>query len=309
MMSGDPSSVPAGDNEDFFLYCTVDDDGTGLGARVQVTMATGYGDQFIALICDSEIRQIIWMAEGEPWEGWIPYDSDRDLHAVSVHPLGDWNTVTDLDLSYEHRLFFSDKGASLALEWDAVIEAMAAYDDDNQLSAWSLTGLQRGKNCLPVVNKPTQGRLDIEIANASGTYTVTLSMNGFDIASGSRVGNGVVTLAEQNSSGVSGTVTIAYTNDLALSDDAWLGIRWSAGYYVHCATSLSFPRTEEVYVYDDGIGNRFAATIGDLAAGNYSYVIQAHTDTGVAGTNTSVIGTVTVPGPPEPPGQPYLYEG
>ena len=302
MMSGDPSSVPAGDNEDFFLDFLVDDDATGLGARIQLEMATGYGDQFVALIADSEIRQILWMAEGDIWEGWVAYDPAREIHAVSAHPLGDWNYVTDLDITYEHRLFFSDKGVSIVLEWDAVIEALTAYDDDDQLSGWSLTGLQRALNCMQVEGSPTQGRLDIEITDNGGDYTVTLSMNGYAIAEGTRTGNGVVTLAEQNDSGVSGSVTIAYSGDLALADAAWLGIRWAAGYYVHCATSLSFPRTAEVYVYDDGLGNRFAATIGDLAAGTYSYVIQAHTDTGVAGTNTSVIGTVTVPGPPDPPG-------
>jgi hypothetical protein len=302
MMAGDPSSVPAGDNEDMFLTFTVDDDSTSLGARIQLAMATGYGDQYVAIISDAEVRQILWMAEGEPWEGWIGYNPARSLHAVSAHPLGDWNTLTDLDITYESRLFFSDKGVSVVLEWDAVIESLTAYDDDNQLSGWSLTGLQRGKNCSAVQNVPTQGRIDIEITTVGGTHTVTLSNGGVDVAEGSRTGDGAITLAEKNSSGVSGSVTIAYANDLALADAAYLGIRWAAGYYVHCATSLSFPRTEEAYVYDDGIANRFSATIKDLAAGTYSYVIQAYTDTGVVGTNTSVIGTVAVPGPPDPPG-------
>jgi len=85
------------------------------------------------------------------------------------------------------------------------------YDDANQLSNWSLSGVTRAF-CHDY------GILYAELSDVAGTRTVTLYKSiafgsSEEVAQGSRSGDGVITLTERNSSGISGNVTVAYTGD------------------------------------------------------------------------------------------------
>jgi lysophospholipase L1-like esterase len=87
---------------------------------------------------------------------------------------------------------------------------LEAGDALSQLSAWSLTGVTGAKT--------NNGILYYKLTDSAGTRTVEVfdasaGGAGDRIAYGSRSGDGAVTLSQDNSSGISGTVTVAYTID------------------------------------------------------------------------------------------------
>ena len=117
---------------------------------------------------------------------------------------------------------------------------------------------------------------------------------GHKIAEGSRSGDGSITLAAQNSSGVTGTVNVTYTADIA-AGVAFLDIRWAKKYEIHVDTVLT--KT----LKDQGLANHQAAVVGPLATGNRDIQVRAISDTGVSGTLSGAI-TKSIPGRPNPPG-------
>jgi len=79
-------------------------------------------------------------------------------------------------------------------------------DASNQLSGWTLDDLSSTNS--------NDGLLYWNLTNVAATRTVTLysdSAKSASVAKGSVVGDGAIVLAEQNSSGLTGTVTVAYT--------------------------------------------------------------------------------------------------
>lgn len=89
-------------------------------------------------------------------------------------------------------------------------------DTANQLSAWSFSGL-KSTNCDPLFT-PNAFTLFWKLTNSTNTRTVSVynasgMAAGSLVAQGTSVGDGVITLAEQNSSGLTGSVTVAYTAD------------------------------------------------------------------------------------------------
>lgn len=291
MIPGYPTSLPPGGHDDFLLDFIVSDTGTGAGATVTMTPATGYGDNYWALVCDGAVQQVVYLAEGQTLTKTVFYDATRTVHSVSAAPMGQWETADGIDVVVQEMYFTVDKGRMVQIDIDAVIETVEAYGDSGQFSAWSLAGLARYTTGRPYGGRMTEEQIDITLENSGGTYTVTLSLNGYNIAQGSRVGNGVVTLTAQNSSGVSGSVTLAFTAVIA-EGDAYAVARWAKTYSVVIGLLSTT-------VYDTGLGNALTAILGPFAAGTYNWSNTAVSDTGVNGTAQT--GTVTVPGRPEPP--------
>lgn len=83
-------------------------------------------------------------------------------------------------------------------------------DSAAQLASWVIHGL--------TVYNSKFGLLYWELTNSGTTRTVKLyksihKQSGDEVASGSRVGDGSITLTASNSSGITGTVTVTYTTD------------------------------------------------------------------------------------------------
>ena len=111
-------------------------------------------------------------------------------------------------------------------------------DSGSQLSALSLTGAD--------ASNTNAGVLYWTFADAAGTRTVSIYKDsakgaGDLVAQGSRSGDGVITLAEQNASGLSGSVTVAYSGDDTDSGNTIYVCRLSAN------TALTGP----VFLSDD----------------------------------------------------------
>jgi hypothetical protein len=178
-----------------------------------------------------------------------------------------------------------------------------AYSESGQLTGWSLAGVKRFTNCYPAEFRPTWGMLDCSLTDAGGTRTVVLSMRGLTVAQGSRVGDGAITLAEANDSGISGSVTVAYTGD---APAAKVVIRFPAKVRFHYKTSQftapNFPRTAEGEIFDDGYSNAFTFRSAKLAAGTY-YVVSHQVDEDGNESSGLFAGgdSLAIVAPPEPP--------
>lgn len=294
-MYGGPTSVPFGDIEELYLDYLIRD--AGEGAYITLSHPPGYGGMWSAIVCDKRTVEIIYIAEGETKTRFAPYDPNFDAHAVTAFPLGDWDSAGDIDVQISQADFVADKGGSAQVDFDAVMQVAEAWNDLQQLSNWSLTGLSRFATSRAGSIK-TQAKVDVAISDAAGTRTVELSVGGTVVASGSRVGDGAIALAMQNDSGLSGSVDIAYTADVL--SDCWITGRWCQSYTVTVGAV-------SVVLYDDGRGDRLSASLTGLAAGINSVSIVATSDTGVSGSTYS--GSITIPGRPLPPGELSYFSG
>jgi hypothetical protein len=304
MYPGGPTSSPPGDPNDV-LFLAVEDDGDGLGCQAAVKYAPGYGDKNISIGTDGRALQTLFLPEGKERQIGLPYSAGQSDHGVGVMLLGDWQTDLDIDCTFPWRYFIEDKAKIGQIDFPCVIESLEVFGDSGQITNLVLSGMQRFKNGRPVQDAPTQMELDLVLTNNAGTYTLSLQLGSYVLASGSRVGNGAVNVADQDGSGLSATATIGYTADIALGA-ARVVARWCKKYYVHVGVSpLVFPRTPEATVIDPGLSNMLSARVA-LAAGTYDYLVRAETDTQQEGTNTIAAGSKTIPGRPLPPGVPTL---
>lgn len=307
---GQALNTPGGEPDDWFSVFEVSGSGDGLGAFVRVLPAEGYGDYFLWLVCDGRVFPPQWCPEGlhEPLEFALPWDLRRADHLVSATLL-DTDDDGDLDLAEFQRDFEGDKAAGLRIEIAPVLENLASWNDAGQLENWDLSGVVRFANCYPGL-VPTEARLDLELLDDAGTRTLNLYCRGTLVATGSRSGDGTIVLQEVNGSGISGEVEVTYTADVLLTDEAFVALRWPARYEIHADLAanwpLTFPRTPEAVVYDTGKGGVLAGMLTGLAAGSYSYLVRAVSDTEAEGTNTTAQETLALPGRPEPPGVPVL---
>ncbi len=83
-----------------------------------------------------------------------------------------------------------------------------ANDGGDQLSYWKLPGIDLA------ANTGAAGKIYVELSDTAGTRKVSLYSDSAKtalVAEGTLVGDGTVTLTEQNSSGLSGSVIVAYT--------------------------------------------------------------------------------------------------
>lgn len=88
-------------------------------------------------------------------------------------------------------------------------------DAGDELSTYAFAGIR------PYINTDSAGKIYAELSDSGGTRTVNIykdsGKGGGDlIATGTKVGDGIVTLSESNNSGVTGVVTVAYSDGEAL---------------------------------------------------------------------------------------------
>jgi len=304
---GFPYSVSFGDHESMLKTMEV----INVGGGCQVNCEAQYEQYYILNVDGVNQGLPLYGFADTPFQlrgvyGILPAGSK---HIVCVCPLGDY-TDPLIDVSPQAIDWQSARGDRITA---TVLTAPAfyTYGDSGQLSSWALTGVLRFSNCRPVPRRSTYGEIDVSLADTAGVRTVTLSLDGVTLASGSRTGDGSVTLTEQNSSGINGTVTVTYTADAA---DATLIADFPAQLAIHHRTSAftapDFPRTAEAKLLDDGYGDRFVYHSDPLAAGTY-YVVPHQVD---ANANESAglfgggsIATVFVP--PAAPGTPAYVSG
>jgi hypothetical protein len=220
-------------------------------------------------------------------------------HIVNICPQGDWPDK-ELDLSAQLDAFASGRARRFTIEIDPTVDV---YSDSPQLSGWaSITGLRRFTNCLPVSGRPTWGRLSYSLSDSGGTRIVTLSNGSTTVSSGSRAGDGSVTLASVTG-GVSGDVSVTYTG----AESGYVYFTWPAAYAIHWNTGsgftgADFPRTADATVRDDGQSNTHYYQSTVMSAATYYVVVHQVDDNGNESTGLTGGGTaITVYAPPRAP--------
>lgn len=279
------------------------------GVRAVFDVVTGYPQYYRLVIDGVPSGPPIYGRAGQPNQMSGLYESADTAHAVSIVPQGGW-PGEDIEVSGQQILFLTGKSDKLFAQITAV-PTIFSYGESGQLTSWSLSGLKRFTNVRPYVNWRNWAQLDLTLTNAGGTYTVTVSLNSLTICSGSRVGNGSITLAEANSSGVSGSVTVAYTADV--TSGAYVISRWPERFAIHYRTGADwsapdFPRTAEAYLLDDGHANIFDWRGASLAAGTYKATVHQRDENANESTGTTTTAVV-LSTPPGAPGQPAYSSG
>jgi len=307
MLWGEPWGCFWGDPDEMIMSLDVLDVGDGPRVKVRLNPATYSGSydysQFVRLLVDGVPQgDYVWLAVGDTVELLGVWGHDSGDHVVSVQLNGD-SSDTDGSDANQNDAFLATRADRIKVDVTAV-PGLEAVGESGQLTAWSLTGLQRYTNVMPVDQHGNWAKLDVTLTNAAGVRTVTLKQNGQTIATGSRTGDGVVTLAESGSSGVTGSVTVSYAGDVTTG--AYVLIRWPKYFAIHykqsAFTAPDFPRTAEGTLVDDGQSNARTFRSAQLASGTWRVVAHqiddnANESTGLAGGGDSV----TLVTPPEPP--------
>jgi hypothetical protein len=275
--------------------------------------ATGYGQYFRFMVDGVATGSAVYVADSAPISMLLPYDSSRTIHTVNVCPQGLWPS-DEIDVSAQ-----IDSWQLVSSRLKATLTPTLyyfSYGDGDQFSAWALSGVKRFSNVKPVDGKPTWAALDLTMTTSGGTRTIALAVGSVVMASGT-VSTGaalpaMVALAEVDSSGLSGTVSLdSYSADVTAGT---VVAKYPASYQLHYRTTQfaapDFPRTAELTAYDDGRSQSLTVRSADLAAGTY-YVIAHQTDEGgLESTNLDGGGAARViTAPPAAPGTPVYTSG
>ena len=305
---GFPLSVPLGGHEEMIKTMEIDD--VGDGPRVRFEPHSGY-DQYFRLVVDGVAQGApVYGRNGVRNEVTGVFESPDTTHMVSLCPQGDWATDT-IDVSGQYIYWQAGITDRIYSEITPQLQFFS-YGESGQLTAWSLSGLKRFANCRPVAHRQLWGILECELTNSGTTRTVTLKLDGLTVASGSRTGDGSVTLTASNASGITGSVTVTYTGDV--TSGANIVARWPAQIKAHHKTSIfaapDFPRTAEGTIYDDGRQNLYLYRSARLAAGTYYVVPHTVDENGTESTGIALGGsTVVLNTPPGAPGVPVYTSG
>ena len=286
-----------GNPSDFISLFEVDD--LGSGCVITATSAVGYEGWFQPIV-DNFYGPPIYIGSTSPTKVRVQYGPET-IHYVGLAPQGD-DSGTTFDNSYYKLAWEVGRAGSIAVSIPAA-PALFSYGDNGQLTSWSLSNLLRSQTIQSPTTK-SWGTMQCSLANASGTYTVTLSQNGQVLSTGFRVGNGTCILTGT----ISGSVSITYTSDvqaILVADYPeaytlfWRQTPWTSG---------DFPRQAQATVYDDGISDVFYYTIITNLSGLWFIVVHGVSSEGVESTGYSNT-EVSVSYPPNPAGIPIYISG
>jgi hypothetical protein len=299
MITGFATGCPTDINEELLLeYLPVSEVGNNIRVILPITTAIGCGNEYWVFGADQSIQQIKWIAEGTSQNISVLLDPTLSNHSVFAEPNGTWSTVGSTNFFELSLILLLSNGKSVNGSFTASSEIISTYGDNGQLTSWSLVGLGRYSTLRPDSIRKTEAECDVTLATVSTTHTVTIYLNGQILAQGSRIGNGSITLAAMNNSGVSGTVSLTYSADIL--SGAYVTKRY-ADFYTITVGSLS------TTVADNGLSEILSFTLGPLTTGSYTLTITPTSDTGITGT--PLTQSITIAGAPLPPGVPIYVSG
>lgn len=135
--------------------------------------------------------------------------SELVARAESTNTSGEVQVTAVEDSGISGKLYLSYSADDTDIEISSS-PLVTTNDKYNQISQVDLTGLISGQNC------GYSGELYFEVEDSSGTYQIRAysdSEHESLVASGSITGNGVVTINEENYSGISGSLYLDYNSD------------------------------------------------------------------------------------------------
>lgn len=271
---------------------------------VRVRPRIGYSGYFGVMI-DGVLTGVKYCADDADQVFIGPHDAEGVEHHVSVIPFG--RAPGAIGYYTGQHTAFEDSHARRLRITTTVAPQVFVIDRESRCNSWAISGFNRlAQNVDRTADNPRLGTIDVSIVYTGTVTTVTLTAGGRTIAQGTHTWsfgelNPLITLLEQNGSGVAGSVNCVAAVG-AYSSTARIYVRWPAKINEHYSTSpLSFPRAAEGDVPDDGWSNTLTYRSGEIEPGNYNVVSRLVDDNGNQGTNTTPT-TVIVPGPPDPAG-------
>jgi hypothetical protein len=205
---------------------------------------------------------------------WDAYDNENSVLNGGSIPDG-W--IKEWETTHAKRL---------KIEWDPEPMIKGIYGD-TQLTGVSITGINRASNVEKLTGQADQCRLWYSLTTQGTIHYIQWYADNRLVASGNLVGNGLVTCTEENGSGLNISAILTYTGDLTLGL-AWIEISFPASFQIHYSTTpLSYPRTPEDTVLDDGVSNHFVYLSPVLLGTSYNYNVLAVSRSGVVTASTS----------------------
>jgi len=263
--------------------------------------AAGYGNRVYGVYVNGRRATAVCVDEGQPARVPLVLPPERGSVALLLEDFGDW-----ADDSYDPddgALNFEGLSADrLSLSWNAGVEIVprAGAAGLAQLNGWTMDGVKRFSNCLPLAGRSTRAQLEARLEIAGAQRTVSLYAGNILVAQGARTGDGVVSIPARNASGITASVAVIATGGI-FAGEYKLELRYPRSHEIHYSLSaLSFPRTAELSISDDGRSNRYHAVTPNLAPGLYNVAIVSVSDTGVK-RSTIAPQSATVAAPPAAP--------
>lgn len=269
----------------------------GGGIRAIVYVRPQYRERYYIVCINATFINTFWCDSSGQMELVLPPNYGNTISSFWIEDCGRQSGFSEDTLPYvtwQARYQDSLTANRLGYQWS--VEGQYKYSTvqgDSQLSSIVITGAKRGVNVEDVPEYPTRGRIYyslLYIAGGMGTYILRWWNGNKLIAEGTRSGNGAISCAQIDNSGVSVTASITYTGDVKLYS-AWLDLKWPKTYQIHYSTSsLSFPRSPEATVSDNGVDD-YSYISTTLASGTYNTAIVAVDDEGDQESAPTVIPT------------------
>lgn len=303
-MPGMPPGCPPGWPEDVQYIPRVR---VALGAlAVKCRPRLGYAG-FFALMLDGRCTACKYCPDDQDTEFVSPHDPSYLDHHVSLLPFGN-NPAPVGYYDLQHLAWMQEHANRILVAITGAVQYFAAAPVNSvDWAGATITGVDRVSNIGRVDDRPQWGKWTYDLVDVSGTLTLTVYRDGTAVMSGTGTSGTTWTLTAQNSSGLAASVAVTYSAD---ETGTILFARWPASAQVHYDSSaLSFPRTAEGTVDDDGVSNTLQYRSARLNAGGTWYVVSRSVDeNGNVSTNTTA-ETVTIAKPPEAGGRPAYVSG
>lgn len=291
MIFGFPFGCPFGDHDWIYTYSNWQIvDANSNTYAIQWIVNTGCDGYYRVSVDGTKIKDPIYCRAGILQQ--IITQISSGAHIITVSPQGQFsdNAVRVQD---EIETCFED-GRHFPSHIQCIIRANVSATVDgtgsSQLTGISVSGLKRKLNVASVNGRPTWGVLDLALTTAGGVHTITGSVNGRVMVTGSRTGDGTITLT---GAGARISMTLTYTGDF--TSGVQLIARWPAYYPIYIKTSAfvngDFPQDADARVKDDGFSNNFVFKSQTLTAGTKYVVVHSVGDDGLESTSIEGGGT------------------
>jgi len=265
------------------LFSLIVADGSTLIARC--TPHSRWRSKFYAVFINGVWKGNYRCPYAGPWEMIFPLDVGTIASSFYVVEAGQWDDYEDANSipSFwieENEIDFAKR---IRISWNATY-ITEGPTGDTQLASVVVTGADRGDNCESVTDYPTRAVLTYSINTTGTTHTIRIWQSNTLVAEGAIVGDGLITCAAVNGSGLTVQGILTYVNDLN-AGQAKISLRWPQSYEINYSTAaLTFPRTPEFVLYDDGTSNSFQYLTPVLAGPVYNYNVLTRSDENVLQT-------------------------
>jgi len=232
----------------------------------------------------------------------LPLDPQSQTASGEVIEIGLLGPQTPEDVTWEWLAGWVEEADAidakkLRLVWTALPQV--TIESTAPLSSITVSGATRYNNCQEIEEFQHRARLRYTITADGTTRYVKWFAGNKLVASGSRTGNGIVALSEENASGLSGACVLAYSGDT----DSFFDLKWAGSYQIYYDNDpIVWSSTPNDTVTDLGVDS-FTWLSPTIASGAVHFGVRAISDDGVLELvpNEAPNSPLTINDYPKPP--------